>query len=41
MRDKFFSELGYNVLRFWNNDIDNNFEAVLDKIRRVINAKKT
>ena len=25
---------GYNVLRFWNNDVDNNIEGVLEIIKK-------
>ncbi len=32
MRDKFFNDLGYKVLRFWNNEVDDNFEGVLAEI---------
>lgn len=29
-----FSENGFRVLRFWNNDVDNNLEGVLETIDR-------
>jgi very-short-patch-repair endonuclease len=32
-RDKFFSESGFRVLRFWNNEVFENISGVLDKIR--------
>jgi len=31
-RDIYFKEEGYKVLRFWNNEINNNLEGVLLKI---------
>jgi|GEM_PF-695360 len=33
-RDRFFSENGYTVLRFWNHDVFLKLEAVLETIRR-------
>ncbi len=35
-RNKFFEEQGYKVLRFWNNDLNNNFNGVLDKIYKAV-----
>jgi very-short-patch-repair endonuclease len=32
-RTNIFSAAGYRVLRFWNNEILENFESVLEKIR--------
>jgi len=32
-RDKFLSQNGYSVLRFYNNEIDTNLEGILEKIR--------
>jgi very-short-patch-repair endonuclease len=32
-RTKFLEDRGYKVLRFYNNDIDNNLEGVLETIR--------
>jgi very-short-patch-repair endonuclease len=32
-RDKFFIDNGYIVLRFWNSDVLENIEAVMEKIR--------
>ena len=32
-RDAYMNALGIKVLRFWNNEIDNNFDAVIMKIR--------
>ena len=37
-RDEFFKSQGYVVLRFWNNDLSNNFEGVLSKIYNTINT---
>lgn len=36
-RDDFFIEQGYRVLRFYNNELSNNFEGVMDKIYKAIN----
>ena len=33
-RTKYFNKLGYIVLRFWNNEVFNQFELVLEEIRR-------
>ena len=33
-RDELLSENGFTVLRFWNNDIFNNLEGVLEVIRK-------
>ena len=33
-RTKFLEEKGYRVLRFWNNEIDNNLEGVWEKLKR-------
>ena len=35
-RNKFFEEQGYKVLRFWNNDLNNNFNGVLDVIYKAV-----
>ncbi|MDB5801951.1 MAG: cytosine-5-methyltransferase [Rhodocyclales bacterium] len=32
-RDKYLNEQGFAVLRFWNNDVLNQTDAVLEKIR--------
>ena len=39
LRDQFFIKLGYKVLRFWNNDLDNNLEGVLKKIEENCHEK--
>jgi very-short-patch-repair endonuclease len=33
-RTDFLESIGYKVLRFWNNDVDNNIEGVFDIIKR-------
>jgi very-short-patch-repair endonuclease len=33
IRDKYFKDLGYTTLRFWNNDVENNLQEVLKKVR--------
>ena len=33
IRDKYFSELGYKTVRFSNNEVENDLEEVLNKIR--------
>ncbi len=35
-RQQFLESKGYTVIRFWNSDIDNNIEGVLEKIRKLI-----
>lgn len=40
-RDYFFKSHGYEVLRFWNNDIDDNIDGVLEKIKIVISRGST
>jgi very-short-patch-repair endonuclease len=32
-RDRFLSEAGFRVLRFWNNEVLENLDGVLEKIR--------
>lgn len=32
-RDQFLKSQGYKILRFWNNEVDQNLGGVLDKIR--------
>ena len=31
-RTKYFENLGYKVIRFWNNEIDNNIEGVYERL---------
>ena len=38
-RSKTIEELGYKVIRFWNNEVKNNIDNVLDKIRNEINKR--
>ena len=35
-RTSFFETKKYKVIRFWNNDIDNNIEGVVEKILEVV-----
>jgi len=34
-RSSFLEQLGYKVVRFWNNDIDNNLEGVYDELKKI------
>ena len=34
-RSSFLEQLGYKVVRFWNNDVDNNLEGVYDELKKV------
>ncbi len=36
-RTKYLNSKGYTVLRFWNNDVDQNLEGVYEKILSTIN----
>ena len=38
-RTEFLNSLGYKVLRFWNNDIDNNIEGVCEVIYKTVFKK--
>ena len=38
-RTKFLEEKGYKVIRFWNNDVDNNFEGVYLQLKKVFNIE--
>ena len=38
-RTKYFELKGYKVIRFWNNEIDNNIEGVYLKLKEVFNIK--
>ena len=33
IRDSFFTNSGFRVIRFWNNDVDKNLEGVIEKIK--------
>ena len=33
-RDKELEEMGYKVLRFWNNEVIENLEGVIEEVRR-------
>lgn len=37
-RDKWMKNKGYTILRFWNNEVDNNIEGVLEKILETITS---
>ena len=39
-RTEYINSKGYTVIRFWNNDIDNNIEGVYEKIIEVIDNIK-
>jgi very-short-patch-repair endonuclease len=39
-RTKYLQSRGYRVLRFWNNDVMNNIEAVLKAIWNILNEEK-
>lgn len=32
IRTQFLNSLGYKVIRFWNNEVQNQFDAVMEKI---------
>ena len=36
-RDEFLKSAGYKILRFWNNELENNFDDVMDLIYKSIN----
>lgn len=36
-RTEYFKHLNHEVIRFWNSDINNELEAVLDKIKEALN----
>ena len=35
-KESYLIEQGYTILRFWNNELDNNLEGVLEKIRQTV-----
>ncbi len=37
-RTKFLQEQGYTVVRFWNNEINNNIDAVFFKLEEVLDS---
>ncbi len=39
-RTKYLESRGYRVLRFWNNDVMNNMQTVLQVIWSVLNEEK-
>ena len=38
-RTQFLENLGYKVIRFWNNDIDDNLDGVILELEKYINEK--
>jgi len=36
VRDKYFKELGFTTLRFWNDEVENNIREVLEKIKNYL-----
>ena len=34
IRTQFLNSLGYKVIRFWNNEVKNQFEVVMEKIHQ-------
>lgn len=40
-RTKFLENLGYRVVRFWNGDVENNIEMVLEKIRKNLTPRSS
>lgn len=41
VRDKFFRELGYIILRFWNGEVESNVEKVLERIKSYLPSGKS
>jgi very-short-patch-repair endonuclease len=39
-RDAFMAERGYRVLRFWNNDVMQNIDGVLEVIAETLSAPR-
>ena len=37
-RQKYIENQGYKMLRFWNNEIDNNLEGVVEEIIKAVNS---
>jgi len=40
IRQNFIESKGYKVIRFWNNQITNNIEGVLEEILAIVNNTK-
>jgi very-short-patch-repair endonuclease len=38
-RTKYLQSRGYRVIRFWNNDVENNIEGVLITIQDAVNLE--
>jgi very-short-patch-repair endonuclease len=41
VRDRHFVSRGFKVLRFWNNEVDQNLEGVLERIAETLSANPT
>ena len=41
VRTNFLKEKGFRVIRFWNNDIDNNIEGVFEKLDSYVDEMKS
>ncbi len=39
-RSRFLNQLDFRVIRFWNHDLFNNLEAVLEQINLVVGEQK-
>jgi very-short-patch-repair endonuclease len=39
-RDRHFEAQGYTILRFWNNEVDENLDGVLETIDRVLRERR-
>ena len=39
-RTRFLEDIGYRVIRFWNNDVIENFEGVLETVVMALQQKK-
>ncbi|KAF3978698.1 MAG: endonuclease domain-containing protein [Methylococcales symbiont of Iophon sp. n. MRB-2018] len=40
IRTKFLNQRGFKVIRFWNNDVFNNLDGVLESLRLVVEKQK-
>ena len=38
-RTEYLNSKGYKVIRFWNNDVDNNMQGVFNKLKEVFNIE--
>ena len=39
LRTNYLMSLGYKVIRFWNNEIDNNLEGVYERLKKEFNIE--